>query len=356
MKSIPAFSLATVLILVFATPATSQIVETPHLRIDLFASFEIEYQLEDEGLGDPNGSFDADQMDLVFNYQKEQFRIAIDIAVEHGVSTEDDRGNVVLSFGFAEYSHSRALKLRAGKYLTPFGLYNEYNSLKTAFLPVKLPLATNKPGSLTSAGFRFFPRRQVGLAVLGSLASKTGSFDYDVVLSNGDQEEGNPFEEDDNSQKALTLRGVYHPSTGPNLGLSAYLDTLQTPEGSARLSSFGLSAAHSADRALLQAEVQIGDLDAPVDGDGVTQWAGYLEIGFPIGNLTPYFEAQYLETESDVQETAEVFIAGINYRFKKYAVVKLEGAYTKGNAANREFEGIPGRDYNEIRAAIVMGF
>lgn len=341
--------------------AAADVLSSGDLSLDLYISFEIEQQVEAEGNGDPNGSFDADQVDIVFNYTRDKFRIAVDAVIEHGVATEEDRGNVELSFGFAEWAASPKLKLRAGKYLTPYGTHNELNSFKSGFLTVKLPFATNRPDRLSRQGFRFFPRRQVGLAVLGSLpvGGGSGSLDYDVVIGNGDQEETNPYEEDNNSQKALTGRLVWQPSLGVSLGASTYLDTITDGGEEIRQTSFGIHGAYKGPRLQCWLEVDYGELDFQRGTvRDVDQLGAYVEVGYTFANAwTPYLQVQYLAADTAARdESATVWIPGVFYRFQKYAVIKVENAYFKGSRDNRRYTDIPGRDYNELRAAVVLGF
>ena len=354
---------AALLLLVFAltsAPLGAEIASLEGLTIDLYASFEFEQQLEDEGNGDPNGSFDNDQIDLVFNYVRDRFRVALDAVFEHGTATEDGRGNVAISFGFAEYAHSNKFKLRFGKYLSPYGVHNELNSIKSRFLTVKIPLATNKPDKLAENGFRFFPRRQVGIAFLGSFPVGDASLDYDLVIGNGDQEETNPYEEDNNSQKAVTGRLVYRPSFASGLGLSVYSDKISEEGGeSARLNSLALHGTWEGERVRFWLEADFGELDFdnPAATD-IDQFGAFAELGYGFKNgLTTYLQVQNQETEAaGRKESATLIIPGIYYEFKKYAVVKLENAYNKGSSENGEFADLPGRDYNEIRAAVVLGF
>lgn len=360
LRRIP-IALALLVAAVPAPPAAADVISSGDLTLDLYISFEVEKQIEAEGNGDPNGSFDADQVDVVFNYTRDRFRIAVDTVIEHGVSTEEDRGNVELSFGFAEWAASPKLKLRAGKVLSPYGIHNELNSYKSGFLSVKLPLATSKPDKLTRQGFRFFPRRQVGVGVLGSvpLAGGDATLDYDVIVGNGDQEDTNPYEEDNNSQKSLTARVVYEPSLGFGVGLSAYHDTLSGSEGDIGLTSLGAHLQYKGEHFQAWAEIDRGKLDYDRTAiPDLDQLGGFVEVGYAFASgLTPYLQAQYLSTESDVRnESVTVFIPGIYYRFEKYAVVKLENAYHKGSRDNGRFADIPGRDYNELRAAVVLGF
>lgn len=345
----------------FAVPSRLAAIDTGanSVRIDLYASFEFEYQIDDEGNGDPNASFDADQIDVVLNYTRDQFRIALDAVFEHGTATEDDRGNVAISFGFAEYRHSDKLLVRLGKYLSPFGAHNESNSIKAQFLSVKIPDSTNKPDKLTSNGFRFFPRRQVGLALLGTVSAGERALKYHATLTNGEQEETNPFEEDNNSQKALTLSAVYETKPGLTVGLSSYLDTLSASDEKISLQSLSGQLKYEGQHLRVWAEVVVGELDHDSEAiNDISQTGGFAEVGYGFSNgLTPYFQLQHVETdEKGLQQSAQTWIAGIYYRFKEYAVLKLENAYLKGSSANPEFNELPGRDYNEIRAAAILGF
>ena len=87
------------------------------------------------------------------------------------------------------------------------------------------------------------------------------------------------------------------------------------------------------------------------------QTSAYLDVGYQVGNVTPYVEAQWVQTsKGDLDEEANVFVVGVFYRFKTAAVIKLENAYIKGNDENLKTRDLPGHDYNELRAAFVVGF
>jgi len=155
------------------------------LTINGYTSFEYELQIEpdDDGDGDPNDSFDADLMDLVFNFQvSDQIRAAMDVSFEHRTTTEDDRGNVALEYGFVEYSFSDLFKIRAGKMFTPLGIFNEIHTAKPAYLSVKEAPSTNKPERIVDAAARFFPRWGVGLGIIGNGEINGKTFDYNLLL------------------------------------------------------------------------------------------------------------------------------------------------------------------------------
>ena len=189
-----------------AVPACA--IEPNSMTVNGYTSFEIEKQIERAGSGDgdPNLSFDADLFDLVFNFQvTDRIRAAADMTWEHGVATEDNRGNVALEYGFVEHKFSDSFKIRVGKMFTPFGIFNEIHTAKPAFLSVKEAASTNKPERIVDAGYRFFPRWGVGIAFQGDGVIGERSFDYDLFIANGRQEYGNPFEEDNNEDNGLAI-------------------------------------------------------------------------------------------------------------------------------------------------------
>ncbi|MBN1782996.1 hypothetical protein JW948_17815 [bacterium] len=119
-----------------------------NIRINGYSGFEFEKMFGDEGKGDPNGSFDSDLFDLVFNVTTADYlRIAADITWEHGAATEDGRGNAAVEYVFCEYLVRDWLKFRAGKMFTPFGIYNEIHTAKPVILTVNEPLSTKKTTS-----------------------------------------------------------------------------------------------------------------------------------------------------------------------------------------------------------------
>lgn len=345
------------LVLLFVTATDASVLQLEGFRFDVYTSFEYEYQLESEGNGDPNGSFDTDQIDLAFHYETGEFRFALDLVIEHGVATEDNLGNIELSFGLVEYMFGDGFKLRAGKFFTPFGIHNELLTVRSSFLTVKEPWAANKPSKLTENGYRFFPRRQVGLGALGSSATEKGLIEYDVTVSNGAQEDTNPFEEDNNPQKALTGRFNFYPGDGNFLvGVSTYFDRLGAGEEAADQSSIGLHADYTGKRWTLRGEWLTGEID-PDLGFAVKQQGAYIDLGYQWGRFTPYVEYQNIEVEiDDRSETGEAWIAGLFLKLGHTGVIKIENGYFQGSDDNPKFDDIPGRDYNEVKLAFVIGF
>jgi hypothetical protein len=335
---------------------------TETFRINGYSSFEFEKQLGDEGKGDPNGSFDADLFDLVFNiFATDRLRIAADLTWEHGAATEDGRGNVAVEYAFGEYLLKDWLKVRAGKMFTPFGIYNEIHTAKPAFLTVKEPLSTNKNNKFGS-DMRFYPRWATGMAALGNFQVSNINADYILLVSNGDQEMTNPFEEDNNKQKSIAGRLRFNPLNNLNLGVSLYtdklteLDTLGEDTGDRTSQiSYGGQAEYTFMHAGLELEYVAGSLDMTEPDEKLSSYAYTAMVYYIINDfLTPYIRYEFLDPNSDLDDDeANQFIYGLNFKISEHLFLKGEINSVSSKMLNQRFNGV---DYSEFKAAIAIGF
>ncbi len=326
------------------------------ISINGYASFEFEQQTSAEGNGDPNGSFDADLFDLVFNIQVgDRIRAAADVTWEHGPASEDNFGNVALEYGFIEYSFSDLAKVRVGKMFTPYGIFNEIHTAKPAFLAVKEPASTNKPERIVEGGFRFFPRWGAGIALRGDGVLAGRDFNYDVFVANGVQEEVNPFEEDMNTAKSITGRFRFEPNMDFQIGTSFYYDKL--PEGRHQsVTSNGYQFRYQRDEIRLLGEIVVGWLKYQQGGTR-TQVGWFVQPSYHFDNgITPYlrFEGIDPDTSKDADQGYDL-IVGVNFEVVANFMIKVENNYFWG-ADESSLAEFPGNGYNEIKAAVVLGF
>ncbi len=336
-------------------------------RVDGYASFEFEKMLSKEGRGDPNGSFDADLFDLVFNWRgSDRLRVAADVTWEHGSATEDGRGNVAVEYAFAEYAFADWARARFGKMFTPFGIYNEIHTAKPAYLSVKEPFSTNKNDKFGSP-MRFYPRWGAGIALLGNGTLPAGvAWDYVLAVTNGDQDQTNPFEEDDNTQKAVQGRVRLTVQDQLELGVSAYRDSLTELAGGVATSgrtvqlSYG---AHAIWRSGFGPGVELeyvrGGLKPSSATVGPTTWGqgATAMVWWTFADwLTPYARLEWLDPDTDVSnDRALLLLGGLNVRVPGGLVIKAEVDKTNAQDANTYFTGGLG-DYVEVKAAVVVGF
>ena len=199
-----------------------------HGYIDL----EFEYDTEEEV-----STFDSKHFNIVSTYTFDQFRVFSEIEWEHGTVLEDNpeesEGEVAVERAWLEYVHSDHLKLRAGKFITPFGIYNVIHNASPTFLTTMLPLIyqSHRPFGQDQEGEdlgkdRLYGRFYTGLQLLGTIRTNSGiRFWYTVGLGNG--RSGEQFSDDNDTSKSLLgrLQLEYNQF---NLGFSHYRDRSET--------------------------------------------------------------------------------------------------------------------------------
>jgi hypothetical protein len=362
MKKHPCgIALAASIGLAFVSPSPASAQVDQIVRINGYSSFEFEKMVSDEGRGDPNGSFDTDLIDLVINVTpNDRVRVAADLTWEHGTATEDGRGNAAVEYAFAEYMVRSWMKLRAGKMFTHFGIYNEIHTAKPAFLTVKEPQSTNKNDKFGS-DLRFYPRWGTGIALAGNIEVSDDSLEYIVQLTNGEQAETNPFEEDNNSAKALSARVRYHASTRLTFGASLYSDRLselddegESLDSRTELISYGAELSWTPSRLGVEVEFVAGDI-TPSVGDATSRWAMTALASYRLGErVTPYVRYEYLDPNTNVEDdTAQLLVYGLNLRVAGGLFFKGELNTVSAGDGNQRFKG---QGYTEVKAAMVVGF
>jgi len=330
-----------------------------------YTSLEIERQLEPkgEGRGDPHTSFDAKEFDIVLNIQAtDSIRATANIIWEHGPATEDGRGNIALEYGFVEYSYSDLFRFRAGKMLTPFGVFNEIHTAKIAFLSVQEPLSLNKPDRIVKSAFRFYPRYGSGLSFLGDGMIGSKRWEYVVFIANGDQivskdDPNNPYELDDNNSKSVTARIRLEPTESFRVGGSYYRDSYSAKNKRYRsLAASGLEFEFNRGGLQVLAEAAFASREN-IDRSKTREATWYIQPAFHFENgVTPYVRYDWVDPDRDKSsDQGHDLIVGVNYEFQPGFMVRIENNWFKGQK-NTDLASYPGGDYNEIKASIVLGW
>jgi hypothetical protein len=350
-------------------PATSRAQLSDKLRINGYASFEFEQRIGPVGRGDGHGSFDSDGLDLVFNFMPVQkVRVSTDITIEHGGSTGEQRGGINAQYAFAEYTINDWFRVRGGKDYSHFDLYNEFDAAKPAFLSVKVPYATVKPEKYGSDS-RFYPISVSGIAILGSGALGGKPLDYIVQLSNGDQPiipvagstvANNPFNVDDNNQKAYSGTVRYSPTSSLRVGASFYLDhpeeydaTFVDLKSQSSLGSYGTVIEWQPGQNGVELELVRGST-APSTGVAVNRDALSFMVYRRFGPVTPYARYEHLDPNHSIdQDEASTRIGGINVQIGQGTFVKLEFDDFRSGLLNKRFKGV---NYGEIKSSFAVAF
>lgn len=346
------------------------------IRVDGYISVEYERQLEKakEGRGDANGSFDADLFDLVMNWSvNEDLRVAADLTWEHGPAIEEGRGNVAVEYAWFEYRVRDWLRFRAGKMFTPFGIYNEIHTAKPAFLTFKVPLSTNSTNKFGTPE-RLYPRWSMAVSALGNGTSALGDWDYQIAVANGENEAGteNPFEKDDNREKAVMGRVRLQVLPRLLVGGSFYTDRLteyvenedeelEATNGRTTLLTYGGQLTWSLEEPAVGLELEyVRSNRRPSSASGLasvdTNGASAMLWWTIAERYTPYARVEYLDPDTDAsRDEAKLFLAGVNVKTPAGLVLKLELDTFSAGRENGYFS--KGRNsYHELKAAAVLGF
>jgi hypothetical protein len=344
------------------TPPTEVPAAAPEERLSIngYLNIEGDYQLTQQGLGDRKGSIDVDVFELLVNYKgSDKLRVSAAVDFEHGVDTEFAQGELTTGWMFIEYAHADALKLRVGKFLTPFGVYNEIHGAKNLFLSRDEPRATLKPQKSAKNGFRYAPKWMTGGLATGTLPAGKGSFDYIVAFGNGEQLETNPYEVDNNTKKATLARVQYMPNDAITLGVSGYHDflTLKTTSDEGNVTSLGAHARYDGSNWKLLYELAHGRQRLPGAPVTASETGHVAEAGYRFASgLTPFVQWQTVDTKAGaVKENATAVAAGIDIPIGRHFVYKVQAMYWTGSKDNKKFN-FEGRRYSEISMAFFYGF
>jgi hypothetical protein len=338
-------------------------------QINGYGSLEFEKQVTDtsKGKGDKNGSFDADAFVLVLNFTpSNRFRVSSNLSWEHGPALEDLRGNVALEYAFAEFYAWDALKIRAGKQLIPFGIYNEIHTAKPLFLSVKEPFSTNKIDKLGSSQ-RYYPRWGAGIEFLGTGQLGGRDWDYVVLFTNGDQkvkamtaEFPNPFELDDNGGKAITARVRFHPVKSITVGASVYGDSLEEfdakgihTDKTTSLVSYGAQATWDGSHGGVELEYIKGHTET---SDGIRDVrSGISAMAWGnLGRVRPYLRYEGHDPDLNLPDNdATTVLGGLNVKIEHGLFIKTEIDRVTAGTKNTRFKG---QAYTEFKGSISYGF
>ncbi|RMF57733.1 MAG: hypothetical protein D6748_10560 [Calditrichaeota bacterium] len=198
-----------------------------HSSLNTYGYFDLEAEVSNRDSQSKHWTFDQHHLNFLAIYTlDDHFRVFTEIEWEHGVLQDDQvtRGRIYVARAFLNYHHSDGFTIQAGKFLPPFGIYNELHDATPTFLFTILPMSIY--GSHLIDGLhrdRLFAKLITGVKVSGNHFFKHWQFDYQVYLGNG--RGPNPDEKDNNSNKGLggQLR-IHHPSNLFSLGASFYTE------------------------------------------------------------------------------------------------------------------------------------
>ena len=167
-----------------------------------------------------NGSFILGNIDL---YVSEQVNDRLNVLTE--IQIEQKRGHPEVERFQITYIYRDYLKILAGRFHTPYGLWN------TSFHHGKLLQPTiDRPEILKFESEKgILPLHTVGISLMGQIKTSYGVLSYDFIVGNGDRitrtkwgttELSPNLDSDDNNNKAIIARLRFRPLILPGLTLS----------------------------------------------------------------------------------------------------------------------------------------
>jgi len=300
----------------------------------LYGFGQIDYQASDKK-NFING-FNQRRVNLIGEYFLDQnIRVLTDLEYEGGadMSASDSvfNGGFKVSRMWVEYTVMPELKIRAGKMLTPFGLYNLIHDASASYYAVDPPIMY--------LPFAFFPgipsqrliaKYSTGLEFLGTinLNNRGAQLEYDFGISNGRGMA--PDGTDANQNKAVYGRLMLRPSLvqGLQLGTSFYHDknaigiggTIDDDE-----TNFGFDVQYESRALQIQAESMFSKFANPF-ARRQTATVSYAQAAYTLWDVfTPFLNfTSVLPNISNNDHSYQRWNIGLNYALSLNLYVKTE--------------------------------
>lgn len=284
-------------------------------------------------------------------------------------------GGISIERAWIEYKPSDYFGVRAGKYLTPFSMWNVDHG-PTVVVPIHMPFLITG---------QYLPTAQSGLSAFGrAFPSDTTSINYGLTLSNGTGPITDLYDLDDNKAMGANLGFSYDGAVKLDLGTYLYIGDYTDSQTSVGAEGFeqnikvmykekvisanlkfewaGLLLQAEYIRSLIRFEgdhrypVQYGTDEELYYPDCVQQ-ATYALIGyrlpFEIVNIMPFFMYEYMEPRPwAIQPVGHVYGGGINWRINPFTVFKVEFYHQNSD----EFPQGGSIDYHVINTQLAVTY
>ena len=318
-----------------------------------------------------NGAFDVHHFNLLLDATvSSELVLKGHFEFDHGADTERDLGGVILEYGFAEYTFNDLLVVRAGKTLTPFGIYNETHDSSPTYLSVLPPWNIYKANTL--GGFNFIPKWNTGLTVIGETSLFAAHHDlfYTIYIGNGESIPGtNDSQFDDNPNKAVggQLRFSTHNEEVTLIYSFFYGDkALSSSNTEVQHATSAFSLLTELGGIELQGEFAVSSLGSDV------QSGWFIQAAYRAGwGITPYLRYQTFNPADDVlvgdpgEDEEEIdqgsnywntLVIGVNWMATDHLFLKLEYNQHERGIENAAIIDLEKSDFSEIRAGLTLFF
>lgn len=242
------------------------------------------------------------------------------------------QGKVFLEQMYIEYKPKVDYDIRAGRFLTPAGIWNIYH------YPPYVPFQT-APLFIRNV----FPEVSDGIQVRKTFAVRDSTLDAHVYAANGS---GNPGRLDRNENKAVGARLNYPVEAlgGLEFGASYYREE---DNSGVMKSSYGAHLLFTKSKFEFQGEFAFRNNHPDNSRDFVDRGA-YGQLSYSTGDWTLAGRYDWYDADStDARNDRFRYTAALNYRFAHNVLGKAE--YNRN-----EFDDAAVKDYNEVIFAIAV--
>ena len=280
--------------------------------------------------------FDQRRINLIGEFfPDDKMRILTDIEYEGGatvnVGDSSYSGTIKISRAWLEYTVLPELKIRAGKMLTPFGLYNLVHDASASYFPLEPPIMYSEltlNNNLRAQ--RLYSKYQIGVEFLGTVnLNDSGSqLDYSFGIGNGRGAMADGT--DINNNRSISSRIIFRPSSLPGfqVGGSFYFDRNYSGLGGIRDDleySTGIDIQYENNSFQFQLEGMIADYEI-ANNNRRSTGAGYAQLVYTMFDvLSPYIN--YSVVLYDLSNSEKSFSRtnfGINWAVSSNLYLKSE--------------------------------
>lgn len=301
-----------------------------------------------------NGAFDFRHLTFLADIRvMPELWIKTNVEFDHTPDTELGYGGIIMEYGFAEYVVKDWLKLRAGKSLTPYGIFNEIHDASPTYLSVDIPEFIYKAEK--KGGFALIPKWVTGLSTMGFTTPCDGcEFDYVVYVANGESVGVNEGQYDSNHNKAVGGRAQISFNDEAILaGLSAFYDEKAVAETRLTENHWAYLISLNYNRAAFNLKAEYGQSKLGSRTESV--W--YIHPSYRIGRYTPYLMVQSIDP-SDIQpdDYWNAYTAGVNVQVNKHMFLKFEWRENSRGENNNDILTPGNENFGEFKSAVTIYF
>jgi hypothetical protein len=301
-----------------------------------------------------NGSFDFRHLTFLADiHVMPELWIKTNVEFDHTPDTELGHGGIIMEFGFAEYLVKDWLKLRAGKSLTPYGIFNEVHDASPTYLSVNVPEIVYKAD--TRGGFALIPKWVTGVSALGNTAPCNGcEFDYVVYVGNGESVGVNEGQYDSNHNKAVGGRAQMSFNDEQFLaGFSAFYDEKAVSQTQLTENHWAYLISLNYNLSALNLKAEYGQSKLGSRTESV--W--YAQSSYRMGRHIPYLRVQGIDpNDTKPADYWNAYSVGLNVQVNKHMFLKFEWTENRRGENNTDIITPGNEDFGEFKSAMTIYF